>query len=161
MSDSGPADDLRLARKVWWLIIAGTVLLPWLVGLCTKIYLDSQGSPTYPWSYFLNPLSLPLLIIMSLWWGLPMVVIAFFARTVLSGPGDYFSRQETLLIIAFTVVVGFAGMVKVFLPIFRNYDPIYVIVPLFFYYFHWILLGLILGLVVAYPMAIWRRHTNK
>ena len=90
-----------------------------------------------------------------------MIVIAFFARTVLSGPGDYFSRQETLLIIAFTVVVGFAGMVKVFLPIFRNYDPIYFIVPLFFYYFHWILLGFILGLVVAYPMAIWRRHTNK
>jgi len=98
---------------------------------------------------------------MSLWWGLPMIFIAFMARYALDNPGDYFSHQETLLIIVFTVVAGFAGMVKVFLPIFRDYDPIYVIVPLFFYYFHWIVAGFILGLFVAYLRAVWRRNFQK
>ena len=90
-----------------------------------------------------------------------MIVVAFFARTALTDPGDYFSHQEKLLIIAFTVAGGFAGMVKVFLSVFRNYDPMYIIVPLFFYYFHWIVIGFILGLAVAYPLAAWRKHINK
>ena len=123
MSDTESKHSLQSARQVWWLVISGTVLLPWAVGICTKIYLDLNGYPTFSWSYFLNPLSLPLLIIMSIWWGLPMIVVAFFARIALTNPGDFFSHFELLLIITFTVLGGFAGMVKVFLPVFRNYDP--------------------------------------
>ena len=80
------------------------------------------------------------------------------ARYALANPGDYFSHNDLLLIITFTVVAGSAGMVKVFLPVFRDYDPMYIIVPLFFYYFHWIVVGFISGLVVAYLRVIWRKY---
>ena len=157
-SEPQKSGSSKAARKVWLLIIMITILLPWVVGASMKIYLDFGGYPTFPWLYFLDPLSLPLLILMIIWWGLPMIIVAFIARYALANPGDYFSHKDLLLIITFTVVAGFGGMVKVFLPVFRDYDPMYVIVPLFFYYFHWIVAGFILGLVVAYLSVFWRKH---
>ena len=137
------------------------MLLPWLVGACMKLYLDAQGQPTFSWSYFLSPAALPFLIILSFWWGLPMIAIAVFAHTALLAPGTLFSYGETLIIILFTACFGFAGMVKAFIPIFRSFDPLYGIVPVFFYYFHWIIGGFLLGLFVAYLRVLWRTHYHQ
>jgi hypothetical protein len=90
-----------------------------------------------------------------------MIAVAFLARTALDNPGNYFAPQGTLLIIALTVVAGFAGMVKVFLPFFREWDPMYFFVPSALYYLHRLLAGFILGFMLAYLRALWRRHLEK
>ena len=56
----------KLNLKMKWKIMATGLITPWIIGTLLKIYLDFKNKITFPWSYFLKPQGLAVLIPASL-----------------------------------------------------------------------------------------------
>ena len=147
---------------VAWICGLVGVLLPWSVGIGTKIYFDLHDHPTWDWLYFLHPARLLFEVWATFWFALPAIalaVLAYFLFTDriprLAGFNDF----EKSLVILPSLVWGAVGSVPVFLDIFREFHPIVVLIPFFvtFAYVGDYTIGLLAGLVLAICSCAVRR----
>ncbi|UCC74641.1 MAG: hypothetical protein JSV86_08865 [Gemmatimonadota bacterium] len=112
--------DRRGARIVCWALLVVALALPWGTGAVVKIYLDLQGMPTYPWVYFVNPWTLVVYIIpSSIYWSSPLLALTALwqftaGRERLLG----LRRGQWLPIVLGGFVVGAAGAVRLYVPLF-------------------------------------------
>ena len=118
------------------------VLLPWAVGLGVKIYLDAAGRPTLPINSFLDPLAIPVLILMTLgMWSFPFVALATAAAIPwrvgfpAGSPG-----RDSLLPLWCAFAAGAIAAVPVFGRVFWEFDSMMLLVPV--------------GVVLVLPMAL-------
>ncbi len=106
--------------------------LPWVVGLSVKAYLDSIGEPTYPVSSFLDPVAVVVLVETTVvQWCSPFLLLAVWVRArafARFAPARTFG--ERLLLAWFTHLTGLAAGVAIFVPAFREWDIMYIFVPI-------------------------------
>lgn len=122
----------RAARRAAVTIAVSGFCLPWVVGLAVKTWLDAHGAPTYPLSSFLAPTAVVVLVAATVGqWCWPFLLLAGWVGS------RHFPRfaprrsfGERLLLARVTHLAGLAGGVAVFVPVFREWDTIYVLVPL-------------------------------
>lgn len=117
-----------------WLIVLMGVLLPWLVGVSTKISLDLRGQPTWDWLYFLHPGRLLMGLWATFWLALPSLVLALLGRALFSNQwklASALSRVEKWLLISTCAVWGAVASVKIFIEMFEDFDPVSLLVPFF------------------------------
>jgi hypothetical protein len=151
------------ARRIFWFIISLGVGLPWLVGIGIKLVLQARGKPTLPWSYFLSPpSSLFLLVPLTVWWASPYIVLAFLARSLLSASSFFQTVHTERLIIIFSgLLTGTLGTVNTFLIVFEEFDPVYVFVPLPVFHAIYIIIGLLVGSIIAGISVLVRRRNSR
>jgi len=152
----------RLERKGFWFIIAYGLALPWIVGIGVKLYLQIQGKPTWPWSFFFQPHILLISILCTVWFASPYIGLAFLARFILSARSFFRTGYlERLIIILAGLLWGSVGSVKIFLAIFLPFDPlIFFAFSLPALYGDDMLIGLLGGSVVATVMVLLRKPTS-
>jgi hypothetical protein len=144
------AGSTKADRFIFWEIIVIGTLLPWIVGIGVKLYLDAHGKPTIPWSYFLTIGSIIVLIPVSVWWGLSYIILASVATRLLSKPfWGLDSRMARLIFFLGGFLAGCAGLVVGFTDVFREFDPLFMIVPMWYVSFPHMIGGLLLGFILG------------
>ena len=83
--------NLRLNRSVWKISAPG-MITPWVVGALVKFQLENLGLDTIPWSSFLTPYAMLILIPVTIWWGIPFIVLAYISRN--SAQKKYFGIES-------------------------------------------------------------------
>jgi hypothetical protein len=102
-----PKNDTAIEkfRTYFWIIISVGIVLPWLVGISVKLYLQSLGKPTQPYSNFYYP---PEIIwyeaLMTLWWASPFIGLANLAL--------HWKRFQIIII---TFIFGVVGATTCFI----------------------------------------------
>lgn len=147
---------------IFWGIIVIGAILPWIVGITVKLYLDAHGKPTLPWSYFINFGSLIFLIPVSVWFAIPYIILAYVARNLLAKPfwglESYVAR---LLFIGGGLVGGCIGTVMKFIEVFWEFDPLFFVIPLWVYYIPHMLIGLFVGFLVVRGVEKYFLHNSN
>jgi hypothetical protein len=144
------AADRRTARRTAVAIAASGLVLPWVVGLAVKAWLDAVGEPTYPISGFLEPVAVVVLLAATVaQWSWPFLLLAFWVGS------RHFPRlaphhpfRTRLRLARVTHLAGLAGGVVVFIPVFRSWDTMYIFVPLGVFLLAPMLAGYGVGLLV-------------
>jgi hypothetical protein len=128
------------ARALAALFAVTAVALPWSVGVGVKLWLDAHGQPTLPYSAFLGLSQMPGLLILTLTaWGFPFLALSLvllMPRFGTGGPWSYGRRLPVWLAYGAGVVAG----IPVFIGMFREFDAMYLILPV--------------GSYLAVPMAV-------
>lgn len=147
-----------LDKKIFWFITAFGLALPWIIGIGVKLYLEIQGKPTWPWSFFFQPHILIMSLICTVWFSTPYIGLAFLAQFILSRQSLFRTGYlERLIIILGGFLCGSVAAVKIFLGVFWEFDPIiFLAVSLPASYAPYMLIGLLGGSMVATVMA-WLR----
>lgn len=136
-------------KWIFWSITALGMALPWAVGAGVKLYLDAQGLPTWPWSFFLNPARFVLELTLTLFFASPFIALAFFARYLLSVALWRTRFWERLAVIVCALVGGVIGTVRTFLWVFMQFNPMNLFAPIPLLYLDDMLRGLVVGCVIA------------
>jgi len=127
--------ERRTARRAAVVIGVTGFCLPWVVGLAVKLWLDAHGEPTYPLSSFLAPTALVILVAATVGqWSWPFLVLAWWVASrhfPRFAPGWTFS--DRLLLARAAHGAGLAAGLAVFVPVFREWDVMYIFVPLGFF----------------------------
>ena len=147
----------RRSRSVFWLIIATGIALPWVVGISVKLYLDAIGRPTLSLSDFLGAdnvhvviINLQLWILVSIWWAIPYIVLAFFARKRLPRPyGHLRTFRARRVFFLSGLVGGCVGTVITFVVVFWDFNAFYVLFPLWIFCIPTMAVGLFVGILLA------------
>lgn len=151
-SPSRPARRWGLAG----LFAATGILLPWLVGIGVKLYLDHQGRPTLPVSDFLALEVVPILLVQTLvLWAFPFLILAsaLVVPWSVASAADPSGRPSTLPV-WLAYALGFLADVVLFTGIFWEFDAIMLIVPLG--------LSLVPPMAVGYFLGWWIvRHRHR
>lgn len=134
------AEEKFSQRKIFWMIISFGLGLPWVVGIGVKLSLLVRGKPTLPLSYFFNLPSIPLLLVVSIWWGLPYLVLAFFGRKIM---------PKSVKSVLTGLIFGSIGTVIVFVGVFREFDPLYMFFPVWIFYVPFFVPGLLFGFWIS------------
>jgi hypothetical protein len=119
--------SVTLNKVIIWLIAFVGIACPWVIGVSVKLYLQSQGRPTWPWSYFFNPPIMALELWATLWFAAPFLVLAALGRLIFLGRLwflDRFNDWERRLVILAGLGWGAVRSVRVFLGLFWELDPI-------------------------------------
>lgn len=156
------------ARLVW-IVLALGALLPWCVAIGVKLYLDSHGSSTWGWRYFLHPGTVLAEIWTTVCLAAPSMVLAIFALQLFSGRLKWLnmlSRLEKASVIAACAAWGAVGSVPVFVEMFREFHPVSFFFPFFWtaLYVDDYALGLFAGFVLAfagYGVRYWRSQQRQ
>jgi hypothetical protein len=126
-----PAERRAATASAVAIAVSG-LCLPWVVGLSVKAYLDFVGEPTLPVSSFLDPLAVVVLLGATVGlWCCPFLVLAAWVRArgfVRFAPGRSF--RERLLLAWVTHIAGLVAGVVIFVPVFRQWDVMYIFVPI-------------------------------
>jgi len=143
-SDAGTIRETSRAtalRTAWFFGVSG-VLLPWLIGLGVKFYLQSQGKPTLPIAGFIDPASVIVLLSLTIvMWSSPFLVLALLMALRFSfGSSGRYSFRYRLPLVWWTYGTGALIAVVVFVPIFWQFDSMLLLVPV--------------GMLIAPPMAL-------
>jgi hypothetical protein len=137
-------------------ILVFGVVIPVSSGISVKLFLDSLGEPTIPWSYFANFATLILLIPLSVWWSIPYLMLVYAARNIRTKPIWGLKTYKTRLVfIASGFVVGGNGSIGIFVNIFLEYDPLIVFVPIWLYFMPHIVAGLLVGYAIAKGVEVY------
>jgi len=148
-------------RRIFWGIIAAGAILPWTVGIAVKLYLDARGEPTVPWSYFLNVPSLFLFVPASAWFAVAFIVLAFAARRALARPlWGLESLAARRVLVAGAFVGGCLGTVATFIGVFREFDFLVLLTPLWMFSVPPMLVGALVGFVLARRVERRRNPTS-
>ena len=137
-------------RWLVWLIVLTGVVLPWSVGAAVKVYLDSQGMPTWPWTAFLNPLQLPFLLPATAWISLPFFVLAGAAYKLL--PRDFaglVTPASRAIFFGGGLLGAAFGAARTFLEMFWVFHFEELLTPVWVQYLPHTLLGLGIGYLVG------------
>jgi len=142
--DAGAIREIRRStalRTAWFFGVSG-VLLPWLIGLGVKFYLQSQGRPTLPIKGFIDPASVIVLLSLTMvMWSSPFLILAVLValRYSFGGSRRYSFRYRPALV-WWTYSAGALLAGVVFVPIFWQFDSMLLLVPV--------------GMLIAPPMAL-------
>jgi hypothetical protein len=137
-------------NKFFLVIICTGMLLPWLTGIAVKLYRQAQGKPTLPWSYFINLPTLLMAIPYTLWLGSPYIGFAFIARYILGKPAILnLSHTKLFIILLVGYMGGVMGSIITFVGVFREFDPLLLLLPLPLAYASSIVLGVFVGVVMV------------
>lgn len=137
-------------------ILVFGMVIPVSSGISVKLFLDSLGEPTIPWSYFVNIPTLILLIPLSVWWSIPFLMLVYAARNIRTKPIWGLKTYKTRLVfIASGFVGGALGSIGIFVNIFVEYDPMIVFVPIWLYFMPHIVAGLLVGYVIAKGVEVY------
>jgi hypothetical protein len=155
------ASGYKREKLFFWYILSIGLASPWMVGIIIKKYLDSQGQPTYPWTYFLNIDALVFLLPLTLWFGIPFILLAFFHRYFIGKKSfaklnSYTSR---FIVTIFATLGGIIGVVITFTGVFWQFDMIYFFIPLWIFYLPTMVLGLFGGIFVGHLFEKFRKRT--
>jgi hypothetical protein len=138
------------------LIIATGIALPWVVGISVKLYLDAIGRPTLSLSDFLGEnvhvviINLLFWILVSIWWAVPYIVLAFVARKRLPRPyGHLRTFRARRVFFLSGLAGGCVGTVITFVVVFWEFDVFWVFVPLWILCIPTMAVGLIVGILLA------------
>lgn len=143
----------RVDRVIVVMVVSTGLLLPWIVAVGVKLYLQAQGRPTVPWSdisayaLFFGPLG-------SVIAAAPLVILAKWYRDWMLGKLAWFPRA-TPLQGRLVVLSGFAGcaagMVHTFIQVFWEFDALvlWFIPGIVAMYLPWMAGGLAFGAVLA------------
>ena len=149
-------------RKIFWTIILVGAVLPWLVGIGMKLYLQARGEPTLPWSYFFNAVTLLALVPYTAWIASPFIVFAFLARRMLSAPSAlHMNDAERRFVIFAGLAGGAAASIWTFIGVFRVFDPLFLLLPLPMASLTGIVAGLVGGILLVKGRAAIRRRSSE
>jgi len=134
--------SLRAARFVALFIGLTGILLPWVVGLGVKLYLQFRGRPTLPIEGFIDPASIVVLLILTMvMWSSPFLVLALLVAFRFSfGPSGVYSFRCRRRLIWWPYFAGAAAAICVFVPVFWQFDSMLLLLPI--------------GFFLAFPMTI-------
>jgi hypothetical protein len=140
----------KLNKKMTWKIIATGLFTPWVVGSMIKIYLDSLGKITLPWSYFLKPQGLAVFVPASIWWGIPFLLIGLLSRQLIQKNFLGIRSERGKFYLLMGVLAGaFIGAGRIFVSVFWIFDAMVIIVPIWTFYIKDLLIGLLLGWLIG------------
>lgn len=131
-------------RRSWGIAVLFTatgLLLPWAIGLGVKMYLDSLGRPTLPVEGFIDPVSVAVILVLTLGtWAFPFLALASAVVVPwrFGFPADSPARDSLLPIWMAYAAAGIAA-IPVYLGIFWEFDSMMLLVPV--------------GIVLIPPMA--------
>lgn len=154
----------RLDRTLIWATVAVGLLLPWATGVGVKLYLQAQGKPTFPWSYFFGPV-LVLELSATAVFALPFVVLALAGCAVLQGRIASLrdvDAWETRAVLLGGLLGGVVGALWTFVRVFFVFDPMVLLVSWIVatYYLPHLCAGLVAGLGVALA-HVWLRRRRR
>lgn len=143
----------RVDRVIVVAVVCTGVLVPWAVAMGVKLHLQALGRPTWPWSdiaayaIFFGPLG-------SVFAAAPLIVLVVFYRRWIIGDLRWFPRANPLqgrLVVLFGFAGCVAGMVKVFIDVFWEFDPLtlWFIPGIVAWYLPWMAGGLAVGALLA------------
>jgi hypothetical protein len=123
------------ARRTGWFIGVSGVLLPWVVGLVVKLYLQAQGKPTLSIRGFIDPSSIVVLLILTtVMWSSPFVILGFLVGTRFPPRGStVYSFRYDRRLGWWTYGAGVAAAVLVFIPLFNQFDSMLLLIPIGFF----------------------------
>jgi hypothetical protein len=132
------------------------MIIPVSTGIAVKLYLDSAGEPTLPWSYFLNIPGLILLLPLSVWWSIPFLILVYAARNIRTRPFWGLKTYKARLIFISCVFAG-GGLVwiGIFVSVFAQFDPLILFVPLWFVFLPHLVAGLLICYVIAKVVEVY------
>jgi len=130
--------------------MATGLVTPWYIGSLIKIYILSLHKITFPWSYFLKPQGLAVIIPASIWWGIPFIALAFLSRLLIKKDflGRKLERGKFQLLMG-ALVGSFIEACRMFLSVFWLFDPIIIMVPIWIFYVKDVLIGLFIGWLIG------------
>lgn len=105
-------------------LLIAALLLPWGTGAAVKIYLDSQGLPTYPWIAYINPWTLAVYVIpTTLYWSSPLLALALL-WPIATRPYRLWgsSARDRAAIVLGGYMLGAVGAVRLYVPLFRDIE---------------------------------------
>ncbi len=143
----------RADRVIVVVMVCTGLLLPLAVGVGVKLHLQALGRPTWPWSdiwayaIYLGPFA-------SVIAAAPLIVLAAVYRRWTVGDLGWLRRATPLqgrLVVLSTFAGCVAGMVRVFIEVFWEFDPIvlYLVPGLVLMYLPWMAGGLVAGALLA------------
>jgi hypothetical protein len=146
----------RIPSRVDRVIVAAMpvtgLLLLWVVAAGVKLHLQAQGRPTWPWSAFATYAVFGLFA--SAIAAAPLTALAVFYRSWIVGGVTSLSGASPLQR-RLVVLSGFAGcvagMVRVFVDVFWEFDPVAVffIAEIVAMFLPWMAGGLVVGALLA------------
>jgi hypothetical protein len=112
---------LRSRNLFLWCSGIGLVV-PWLSGLAVKLWLQSRGLPTYPYSAFLEEAW--LCIVASVLFAVPLMVFGVFAQRVLATRSccGLTTQRARNCLIAGVLLGTVASMTRLFIDLFWEFD---------------------------------------
>jgi hypothetical protein len=127
--------SLRAARFVALFIGLTGILLPWVVGLGVKLYLQFRGRPTLPIEGFIDPASVMVLLILTMvMWSSPFLVLALLVASRFSiGRSGVYSFRCRRRLIWWPYLTGAAAAICVFVPVFWQFDSMLLLLPIGFF----------------------------
>lgn len=143
----------RVDRAIVVMVVSTGLLLPWAVGVGVKLYLQALGRPTWPWSdisvyaIYFGPFA-------SVIAAAPLIILAILYREWTVGSLGRLSRATPLqgrLVVLFAFAGCVAGMVRVFIDVFWEFDPLvlWFIPGIVVMYLPWMAGGLVVGALLA------------
>jgi len=128
--------ERTLSLYLFWVVLLVGLLLPWTVGFWVKLALESQGSPTWPWAFFLHPGVLLVEVLVSVYWALPFTGLAMLSRygMEIRLPLLNLYPMERLLCITLSFLVGVYRAVPLFRDLFWKFHPISFLYPWFIWH---------------------------
>jgi hypothetical protein len=131
-----------VVRLVTWSCAATTFLLPWGVAIAVKLWLQSRGLPTHSWSSFLSLGAIAVLIPVTVFlWAFPFPLLGLFARyRYLARVAEPRKFKERVFVVGVSYLSGVTAGAFIFWSMFREFDILYVFVPV--------------GLYIAVPMLV-------
>jgi hypothetical protein len=137
-------------------IIVFGMIIPVSTGIAVKLYLDSVGEPTLPWSYFLNIPGLILLLPLSVWWSIPYLILVYAARNIRTTPFWGLKTYKARLIFISSVFAGGCLIsIGIFVSVFVQFDPLILFVPLWIVFLPHLVAGLLICYVIAKVVEVY------
>lgn len=141
----------RVDRVIVVLVASTGLLLPWGIAVGVKLYLQALGRPTWPWSdnsvyaiYFGQFASVIA--------AAPLIILAILYRqwTVGNLGSARATPLQRRLVVLFAFAGCVAGMVRVFIDMFWEFDPLVLwFIPRVAMYLPWMAGGLVVGALLA------------
>jgi hypothetical protein len=153
----GPWKFLRqrsIGSTLAWAALLLSMLLPWSIAVGVKLYLDSQGKPTWDWLYFAHPTLILYELWATLWFALPGIGVALLCYLLFTNRFAFSRRLgagEKSAIALASLLVGAIGSIPTFISVFMEFHPIVLMLPFFVMipYVGYYALGLVAGIVMA------------
>ena len=137
-------------------VILFGMVIPVSTGIAVKLFLESLGEPTIPWSYFVNLFSLVLLVPLSVWWSIPYLVLVYAARNIRTQPIWGLKTYAARLVFVSSGFAGGAlGSIWMFVNVFFEFDPLIILVPIWLYYVPHVVGGLLAGYLIAKGVEVY------
>jgi hypothetical protein len=157
--DSEPQGYPGVVRLIAWSCGVTTLLLPWGSGIAVKLWLQSRDLPTLPWSSFLAPEAILIYIpVTFILWAFPFPLLGLYVRyRYLNRVSGSKTFKERVFVVGLSYLCGVAAGAFIFWSMFREFDILYIFVPVGVY----IALPMVAGWFIARWIVCWRSRKSS